>query len=123
MLQYQQRLNTLATQWTENGKRKGDLLTKKRLIAAKCWVEKYPKNCTATIQDFVKTSYEANGGIDTLIITVGTRQIGWQCDDGIVRCFGTDGDRYLSCEWEDPRVPRRDENERDNHEGKSLQGN
>ena len=31
--------------------------------------------------------------IDTLIITVGTRQIGWRCDDGIVRCFGADGDR------------------------------
>ena len=31
--------------------------------------------------------------IDTLIITVGTRQVGWRCKDGIVRCLGTDGDR------------------------------
>jgi hypothetical protein len=29
----------------------------------------------------------------TLIITVGTRQIGWRCKDEIVRCFGADGDR------------------------------
>ncbi|MBR8829380.1 MAG: hypothetical protein DSM107014_16025 [Gomphosphaeria aponina SAG 52.96 = DSM 107014] len=29
----------------------------------------------------------------TLIITVGTRQIGWKCKDGIIRCFGTDGGR------------------------------
>jgi hypothetical protein len=29
----------------------------------------------------------------TLIITVGTRQIGWRCRDGVVRCFGADGDR------------------------------
>lgn len=31
--------------------------------------------------------------IDTLIITVGTRQVGWRSTDGVVRCFGTDGDR------------------------------
>jgi hypothetical protein len=31
--------------------------------------------------------------IDTLIITVGTRQVGWHCSDGIVRCLGADGDR------------------------------
>jgi hypothetical protein len=29
----------------------------------------------------------------TLIITVGTRQVGWRCADGIVRCLGADGDR------------------------------
>jgi hypothetical protein len=29
----------------------------------------------------------------TLIITVGTRQVGWRCEDGLVRCFGADGDR------------------------------
>ena len=29
----------------------------------------------------------------TLIITVGTRQIGWCCKDGVVRCIGADGDR------------------------------
>jgi len=29
----------------------------------------------------------------TLIITVGTRQIGWRCQDNIIRCFGTDGFR------------------------------
>jgi hypothetical protein len=29
----------------------------------------------------------------TLIITVGTRQIGWHCNDGIVRSLGADGDR------------------------------
>jgi hypothetical protein len=29
----------------------------------------------------------------TLIITVGTRQVGWRCKDGVVRCLGADGDR------------------------------
>lgn len=29
----------------------------------------------------------------TLIITVGTRQVGWRCRDGVVRSFGADGDR------------------------------
>lgn len=29
----------------------------------------------------------------TLIITVGTRQVGWRCQDGIIRCFGADGER------------------------------
>jgi hypothetical protein len=29
----------------------------------------------------------------TLIITVGTRQVGWRCRDGIVRSLGADGDR------------------------------
>ncbi len=29
----------------------------------------------------------------TLIITVGTRQVGWLCKDGIVRSLGADGDR------------------------------
>ncbi|OKH15954.1 hypothetical protein [[Limnothrix rosea] IAM M-220] len=31
--------------------------------------------------------------MDILIITVGTRQIGWKCKDSIIRCFGADGDR------------------------------
>lgn len=31
--------------------------------------------------------------MDILIITVGTRQIGWKCKDGIVRCFGVDGNQ------------------------------
>ncbi|MBO0352257.1 hypothetical protein J0895_24875 [Phormidium pseudopriestleyi FRX01] len=30
--------------------------------------------------------------IDTLIITVGTRQVGWRSKDGVVRCFGADGE-------------------------------
>jgi hypothetical protein len=29
--------------------------------------------------------------VNTLIITVGTRQIGWHCKDGIIRSFGADG--------------------------------
>jgi len=29
----------------------------------------------------------------TLIITVGTRQVGWRGQDSVVRCFGADGDR------------------------------
>ncbi|MCT7952257.1 hypothetical protein NG798_20890 [Ancylothrix sp. C2] len=29
--------------------------------------------------------------VDTLIITVGTRQVGWLCNDGIIRSFGADG--------------------------------
>ncbi|OKH33815.1 hypothetical protein NIES2119_22175 [[Phormidium ambiguum] IAM M-71] len=31
--------------------------------------------------------------VDTLIITVGTRQVGWRSPDRIIRCFGADGDR------------------------------
>lgn len=31
--------------------------------------------------------------MQTLIITVGTRQVGWRCQDGIVRSLGADGDR------------------------------
>ena len=31
--------------------------------------------------------------VDTLIITVGTRQVGWRCKDDVVRCFGADGGR------------------------------
>lgn len=30
----------------------------------------------------------------TLIITVGTRQVGWRCRDGVVRCLGADGARH-----------------------------
>ncbi|HEY9811333.1 MAG TPA: hypothetical protein V6D13_18565 [Halomicronema sp.] len=30
-------------------------------------------------------------GVDTLIITVGTRQVGWLCKDEIIRSFGADG--------------------------------
>ena len=29
--------------------------------------------------------------VSILIITVGTRQIGWRCKDGIIRSFGADG--------------------------------
>ena len=29
--------------------------------------------------------------VDTLIITVGTRQLGWKCKDGVIRSFGADG--------------------------------
>ena len=29
--------------------------------------------------------------VDTLIVTVGTRQVGWRCIDGIIRSFGADG--------------------------------
>lgn len=31
--------------------------------------------------------------VDALIITVGTRQVGFRCGDGVVRCLGADGDR------------------------------
>jgi len=29
--------------------------------------------------------------VDLLIITVGTRQVGWRCEDEVVRCLGADG--------------------------------
>ncbi len=29
--------------------------------------------------------------VDTLIITVGTRQVGWRCQDSVIRSFGADG--------------------------------
>ncbi len=37
------------------------------------------------------TSTETNR-VDTLIITVGTRQVGWRCKDGVIRSFGADGE-------------------------------
>jgi hypothetical protein len=37
-----------------------------------------------------------------LIITVGTRQIGWRCSDGVIRCFGADGDRGSSRHIDEP---------------------
>ncbi len=41
----------------------------------------------------MKTTSTPFNRLDTLIITVGTRQVGWKCEDGIVRCLGADGDR------------------------------
>ncbi|MGB3192840.1 MAG: hypothetical protein WBB43_25810 [Limnoraphis sp.] len=41
----------------------------------------------------MKTSLVEFNRLDTLIITVGTRQVGWKCEDGVVRCLGADGDR------------------------------
>lgn len=38
----------------------------------------------------MKTTNNTNQ-VSTLIITVGTRQIGWQCKDGVIRSFGADG--------------------------------
>ncbi|MBE9231674.1 hypothetical protein IQ231_08220 [Cuspidothrix issatschenkoi LEGE 03284] len=38
----------------------------------------------------MKTTSNANQ-VSTLIITVGTRQIGWRCKDGVIRSFGADG--------------------------------
>jgi hypothetical protein len=38
----------------------------------------------------MKTTNNTNQ-VSTLIITVGTRQIGWRCQDGIIRSFGADG--------------------------------
>ena len=38
----------------------------------------------------MKTTNNTNQ-VSTLIITVGTRQIGWRCKDGIIRSFGADG--------------------------------
>jgi hypothetical protein len=35
-----------------------------------------------------------NKNMKTLIITVGTRQVGWRCTDGIVRSLGADGGAY-----------------------------
>ncbi|MBD2139420.1 hypothetical protein H6F32_18045 [Anabaena sp. FACHB-1237] len=41
----------------------------------------------------MKTTNNTNktNKVSTLIITVGTRQIGWRCQDGIIRSFGADG--------------------------------
>lgn len=41
----------------------------------------------------LETKPDNSLSIDTLIISVGTRQIGWLCDDGVVRCFGVDGEK------------------------------
>ncbi|WP_315788063.1 hypothetical protein [Fischerella sp. JS2] len=35
--------------------------------------------------------------VDTLIITVGTRQVGWRCQDGVIRSFGADGNIGYPC--------------------------
>lgn len=39
----------------------------------------------------MKTISTESNRVDTLIITVGTRQIGWRCKDGVIRSFGADG--------------------------------
>lgn len=39
----------------------------------------------------MKTIQSEPAYVDTLIITVGTRQVGWRCKDGIIRSFGADG--------------------------------
>lgn len=45
-------------------------------------------------EDFMQSNTQTEiNRVDVLIITVGTRQVGWLCKDGIVRCFGADGDR------------------------------
>ncbi|MEC4814743.1 MAG: hypothetical protein SAK29_15900, partial [Scytonema sp. PMC 1069.18] len=36
-------------------------------------------------------TFNERNRVDTLIITVGTRQIGWKCKDGATRSFGADG--------------------------------
>lgn len=37
------------------------------------------------------TTLTETNRVDTLIITVGTRQVGWRCKDGVIRSFGADG--------------------------------
>ncbi|MGI0496577.1 hypothetical protein ACOKW7_02575 [Limnospira platensis CENA597] len=43
----------------------------------------------------MKTTLVEFNRLDTLIITLGTRQVGWKCEDGMVPCLGADGDRRL----------------------------
>ncbi|MBE9129428.1 hypothetical protein IQ258_25575 [Coleofasciculus sp. LEGE 07081] len=38
----------------------------------------------------MKTPQSQSTRVDTLIITVGTRQVGWRCNDGAIRSFGAD---------------------------------
>ncbi len=45
----------------------------------------------------MKTIQSEPSHIDTLIITVGTRQVGWLCKDGIIRSFGADGNISYPC--------------------------
>jgi hypothetical protein len=40
----------------------------------------------------MKTTLVEFNRLDTLIITLGTRQVGWKCEDGMVPCLGADGD-------------------------------
>lgn len=48
--------------------------------------------------------------VDTLIITVGTRQVGWRCKDGIIRSFGADGNigypRHINELYDQLGIPR-----------------
>jgi hypothetical protein len=39
----------------------------------------------------MKTIQTSSSSVNTLIITVGTRQVGWNCKDGVIRSFGADG--------------------------------
>jgi hypothetical protein len=39
----------------------------------------------------MKTTQTSSNSVNTLIITVGTRQVGWSCKDGVIRSFGADG--------------------------------
>lgn len=39
----------------------------------------------------MKSTFAESSCVDSLIITVGTRQVGWRCRDGVIRSFGADG--------------------------------
>ncbi|MEG4857008.1 hypothetical protein QUB75_05145 [Microcoleus sp. K1-B6] len=39
----------------------------------------------------MKNTQVSSNSVNTLIITVGTRQVGWNCKDGVIRSFGADG--------------------------------
>ena len=65
----------------------------------------------------MKTTQTLSNSVSTLIITVGTRQVGWHCKDGVIRSFGADGNigypRHVNELYEEIEISRENYEEKD----------
>jgi len=65
----------------------------------------------------MKTTQTLSNSVSTLIITVGTRQVGWHCKDGVIRSFGADGNigypRHVNELYEEIEIFRENYEEKD----------
>ena len=65
----------------------------------------------------MKNTQVSSNSVNTLIITVGTRQVGWNCKDGVIRSFGADGDRsyphHVDELYQEIEIPRAQYQEKD----------
>ena len=65
----------------------------------------------------MKNTQVSSNSVNTLIITVGTRQVGWNCKDGVIRSFGADGNigypRHVDELYQEIEIPREQYQEKD----------